>query len=537
LDHDEQLIDQGFVEVSDLLLERASVVINPRQLNIMEGSTDVSHYKIHLNAPPVHDVIKIAISTTSNRLIFNPTAVYFSISNWSTDATVAVQATEDYVVSIDADNTNLIHHIIDTPEETTFAPVDSVNVLIYENDIPLVKVSRHHAAIVESVKNSSYTIVLGSQPLASVTIEITVQDTFVAVSPVQLVFHPSEWNIPQHVLIYGKTPVGDDAAVTALGAVTSISHGSVSVDESYNSNDDVFVPTKNILVYYEPLLMETCVKPCRPGMYSTSYNSIDICLACPAGYYCSGGCSSPTPCSKGSYSVSASAENVSTCQPCLQGFYAPFEGSTTCFGCPAGAICPDSTKSFQACPAGYFSEPNQITCQKCPAGKYNDENMKANCKDCPLAHYCPEATQTPIVCEDGTYAIDGGSKPCGACPQGYYCPDAHLIPQLCPQGTFSTLGQIDCSGCPAGFFCSPGEAGPNVCPDGWFSAENSTVCTLCPAGSSCEAAAASPAQCNPGTYSVAGATRCNPCPAGYSCLDPSITPISCKEGFYSTEVS
>ncbi len=79
----------------------------------------------------------------------------------------------------------------------------------------------------------TYTVVLKSQPTATVTIEVTSDDPGGAmVRPATLTFTPSNWNSAQMVTVTGV----DDSVPQSGGRSVAISHRSTSTDLKYNGN-------------------------------------------------------------------------------------------------------------------------------------------------------------------------------------------------------------------------------------------------------------------------------------------------------------
>ena len=129
---------------------------------------------------------------------------------------------------------------------------------------------------------------------------------------------------------------------------------------------------------------------------------------CEAGYYCSGGSSSPTPLQDNILqdcwlTNSCDSSVTETCWEnadldevggiCLPGFYCP-EGHYCGrpIPCEAGFACPDFRMSTYVCEAGYY----------CPTGSKDTKSVV-----CPGGHYCPEGSAAPEPCPPGTYGKGG----------------------------------------------------------------------------------------------------------------------------------
>lgn len=114
-----------------------------------------------------------------------------------------------------------------------------------------VRVEKLDAAVVEGGASDVYTVVLGSQPTANVTVTPTVTATGqISVTPASLTFTPTHWNQPQAISI---TAVNDSVHEAATSA--RVQHGVASMDSRYaalvpldvnvtvGDNDPVIAPT------------------------------------------------------------------------------------------------------------------------------------------------------------------------------------------------------------------------------------------------------------------------------------------------------
>ncbi|GAB9469614.1 hypothetical protein Gpo141_00006887 [Globisporangium polare] len=259
LDAQSHLIDQVYVDTSAVVLKKAQVIVSMRYLKVQEGSSTESTYTLQLSAPPIGTQLTVsmsqtAASSTGVAVTITPAQVVFSSASWFTPVTVTVVATEDNVVRSAADDTAVVTHTIveALTTEQTFAPVDSVQVLVEENDVPLVLVSSRYAAVVQGLRNDSYEIVLTSKPSDSVRIEMAPQDAFITTVPSFVVFSQSAWNTPQRVTIVANAPAFSSDPLATQSRRTSVALSSSSSDPNFSASKLVVVPQSDIQVYYEP---------------------------------------------------------------------------------------------------------------------------------------------------------------------------------------------------------------------------------------------------------------------------------------------
>ena len=143
---------------------------------------------------------------------------------------------------------------------------------------------------------------------------------------------------------------------------------------------------------------------------------------CPKGHYCPVGTYDPQKCPKGSYSNSTSNQNISSCQPCMPGYYC---GSRGLEG-PSGE-----------CSAGFF----------CPGGQKTDTPAEYTCTP---GHHCPMGSAHQVPCGSGTYQDEFQQETCKTCPQGFYCDGTILNATHCSHGVQFPTPCIKGHYCPNG---------------------------------------------------------------------------------------
>jgi len=540
LDADSRIIDQTYVDTSEIFLSKARVVLSKSQLRVNEGDSTGAQYTVVLDAPPYEDTaltLSIGDVASSSTLTVEPQTVVFTTASWATPATITVTAPDDHVVtgSAAAESVEAIAHSITSGDSAgTFSTADEVSVHISENDFPAVHISDRFLAVVEGLRNDSYEISLLSKPTSDVVVDLAPRDAFIETFPRQVVFTVASWSAPKVVNV-----VASVAASTA-SATSGILHQVTSADANYNGKSDQVFPQNEVLVYFEPFDMEACMEPCRAGWFplvnATSGNA--QCVGCPLGHFCAGSCSAPVPCPKGTASNAEFAHAASVCEVCAPGTYAHVEGLSACLVCPAGASCADGETRFQPCPAGSYSSASETQCHRCPAGTFNAATFQTACEPCREGFHCPEGSVNPVACSNGTYSANAGATPCEKCPAGFECSDPTIGPVACPQGAYSPADSTTCSPCPSGHSCLSAAQEPQLCGAGFYSAEGSSSCRACPRGSHCSSSATlEPTACPQGTYSSdEGAATCRACPAGHSCVDTTQSPVLCAIGSYSLEV-
>ena len=172
------------------------------------------------------------------RVVFNgPTS-----GATATRATIALRATADNTVESPAETVDIGLGTVTNTGLTNFGGVTQTDSL---GQFTIVDVTSAGVSITESGGSTSvteaaglrntdtYTVVLKSQPTATVTIAVTSDDPgAVTVRPATLTFAPSNWNSAQTVTVTG---VDDDVDQTGNRSV-AISHSATSTDAKYNGN-------------------------------------------------------------------------------------------------------------------------------------------------------------------------------------------------------------------------------------------------------------------------------------------------------------
>ena len=163
--------------------------------------------------------------------------------NWSTEQTVMVEAAEDD----DAlSETMTLTHTATVGEDAASVSGVSVRVTVNDNDVGnrRVTVDPTTREVDEAGASVMYSVSLGTQPTAPVTVDVDVTSGEVAVSPSRLIFMPEEWTNAQALEV--KVFAGEDAdAVNDEATITHTVRGgdytgqfASSVVVTVDDNDD-----------------------------------------------------------------------------------------------------------------------------------------------------------------------------------------------------------------------------------------------------------------------------------------------------------
>jgi large repetitive protein len=206
----------------------------PASLVTNESGTQATFTVVLDSQPSATVTIPVASSDTTEASV-STAALVFTTANWNVVQTVTVTGVDDFVD--DGDQPFTITLGAATSTDTMYAGIDptdptGVNV---DNDGVSISVQPTTAlATNEAGASAGFSVVLGSQPSANVTIAIASSDTTEAtVSTTQLVFTPADWNQAQVVTVTGVDDTiddGDQPFTITIGAA-------VSSDATYNGID------------------------------------------------------------------------------------------------------------------------------------------------------------------------------------------------------------------------------------------------------------------------------------------------------------
>ncbi|KPQ36187.1 MAG: putative Ca2+-binding protein [Phormidium sp. OSCR] len=165
---------------------------------VTEGSV-TDDYVVSLDSQPTEPVTVTVIQAADSGLeaiaplVFTPT-------NWSTPQTVDVVVIDDFIDRGDR-TTTLTHQVTSADENYDGWLLDEVTVFVTEDDEAgmILSESAGGTAVVEGSSDDAYTIVLTSEPVEPVTVEIVIDGTSNLEAIAPLVFEPSQWNVPQTV--------------------------------------------------------------------------------------------------------------------------------------------------------------------------------------------------------------------------------------------------------------------------------------------------------------------------------------------------
>ncbi len=208
------------------------------------GSTDVAEggatdtYTAVLTAAPTADVT-LTINADAQTLVSTSAAptpaasvtLTFTPANWATPQTVTVTAIEDTTREAFVHFSTLSHALSSTDAGYNGLAVNSLQAAVTDNDNSFVHITQvgGSTVVTESGVQDTYTVVMPSQPSATVTVNIAVSDTQTSVSASTLSFTTTNWATPQTITV---TAIND--AILEGEHRSVINHWLTSNDLAFN---------------------------------------------------------------------------------------------------------------------------------------------------------------------------------------------------------------------------------------------------------------------------------------------------------------
>ncbi|HEU4385626.1 MAG TPA: Calx-beta domain-containing protein [Anaeromyxobacteraceae bacterium] len=201
-------------------------------------------FTLVLGSQPTADVTIPLSSSRPTEGTVSPASVTFTALDWSTPRTVTVTGVDDAVA--DGPQTYVIAIGPATSADPSYNGRDPADLTLtnLDNDAAGITVGTPSGTTTTEAGGSvTFTLVLGSQPTADVTIPLSSsRPTEGTVSPASVVFTSANWNLPQTVTVTGVDDLvvdGPQTYVIAIGPATS-------ADANYQGRDPADLTFTNL---------------------------------------------------------------------------------------------------------------------------------------------------------------------------------------------------------------------------------------------------------------------------------------------------
>ena len=220
----------------------ASVIVTPTSglVTTEGGGTDT--FIVTLSEAPTDDVT-IALSSSDTSEGTTAAAAVLTAANWSTGVTVTVTGVDDATAD------GPVAYSIVTAAATSPDPlfdgrdVDDVSLTNTDDETAAVTVTPTTGLVTSDAGSSAaFSVVLDSQPTATVVIGLTSSDPTEGTVQANVTFTTANWNVPQFVAVTGV----DDATVDGTVAYAVITAAPASADAFYAAINPADVSVSNL---------------------------------------------------------------------------------------------------------------------------------------------------------------------------------------------------------------------------------------------------------------------------------------------------
>lgn len=223
--------------------ENAGFTVSAISGNTSEAG-DTANFTVVLTSEPLGLVTTTVHSSNTTEATINTSTLVFSPTDWNLARTVTVTGIDDGIDDGDIAYT-IILDTASSSDDVSYAAINpsDVSVSNTDNDTASITVSAISGNTSEAAGTATFTLVLGSEPSASVTIPVASSNLDEGtLSTSSLVFSTSSWNIPRTVTVTGVDDSVDDGDV-AFNILTS---AAVSEDLAYNDINPSNLSLSNI---------------------------------------------------------------------------------------------------------------------------------------------------------------------------------------------------------------------------------------------------------------------------------------------------
>jgi Calx-beta domain len=223
------------VSVTNLDNDTAGVRVTPTSGLVTTEAGGTASFSVVLTSQPTANVTIGLSSSDPGEGTVSVSSLTFTPADWNLAQTVTVTGVDDFVADGDVPYTIVLAPAASAdPGYRGLDPAD-VAVTNRDNDTPGVLVSPTTGLVTtEAGGTASFTVVLTSQPTATVTIPLASSDpTEGRLSTSSLTFTTTNWNVAQAVTVTGVDDFvadGDQVYTVAVGAA-------VSLDPNYNGRN------------------------------------------------------------------------------------------------------------------------------------------------------------------------------------------------------------------------------------------------------------------------------------------------------------
>jgi len=238
-------LDAADVSVTNIDDETAGISVTPISGPTTEDGGTATFTVILSSQPTANVAISVASDDASEGVVTSPAGgtLTFTNANWSTPQTVTVTGQDDFF-----DDGNIAYVIVTSAASSSDAAYNGINppdvsVTNVDDDVAGVTVSPPTGPTTEDGGIAQFTLVLNSQPTATVSIALVSSDATegVVTSSTPIQFNNSNWSAPQTITVQGQDDEIDDDNVPYT-IITAAS----AADPLYDNIGVADVPLTNV---------------------------------------------------------------------------------------------------------------------------------------------------------------------------------------------------------------------------------------------------------------------------------------------------
>jgi hypothetical protein len=251
--------DATDITVTNLNNDSVGIYINPTSGLLVSETGTTGTFSVVLAALPAGNVIINLVSSDIFEGTVSPPSLTFTPANWSLPQSATITGVNDF--ASDGNKAFTIVTTVDPTSDAAYFPLNPSDVSVTNLDnetLGITVTSGTGMTVSESGTSVSFSVVLNSQPSASVTIPVAIPDTtegtvsspFAGASG-NLVFTTGNWNVPQTLIVAGVNDDISDGPIAfnvnlgpaAGGDYAGITIPSVSIITTDNDSAGVTVDT------------------------------------------------------------------------------------------------------------------------------------------------------------------------------------------------------------------------------------------------------------------------------------------------------
>lgn len=232
------------VSVTNTDNDVAAIIVTPTSGLTTTEAGGQATFSIKLATIPTANVTIGLSSSDTNEGTVSPASLVISPANWNAENTVTITGIND-----DVDDGDKTYTIVTASSSSTDPNYNGIN----SSDVTVTNSNNDKAGILveptsglvtsENLTSATFTLVLESQPIASVTINLSVSDSKEGqVSPSSVTFTPGNWNTPQTITVTGKDDNKNDGDIV-YNVITAPASSS---DPKYDKMDSEDVEVTNL---------------------------------------------------------------------------------------------------------------------------------------------------------------------------------------------------------------------------------------------------------------------------------------------------